>query len=166
MLNHFSEKVSNLMTLKKSHPSHWWEWASIQYNKSMLPYNTFYIVVLSPPDFHGIHIFTKKKRRNMSLNWPSVANTSVQSVSLKEHLHWQRFSPERFLSTTSGSERTLCWLRPSCAAHASSWWRCPPWLTLPTVPGKVFHTCVCVCVCCPCTLWSSISWRGSGVGCP
>ena len=74
-------------------------------------------------------------------------------------------SPKESLSTTSGSGRMLCWLRPFCASHVSSWWRCPPWCTLPSVPGKVSHTCACVGAYCPDTLWSSISLRGSVVGC-
>lgn len=70
------------------------------------------------------------------------------------------------LSTTSGSERRLCWLRPSCAAQTSSWSRYPPARMLPAAPGRASHTCVFVCVCSPCTLWSSTSWRESGVGSP
>lgn len=129
------------------------EW--IQFYKIISnPYYRLYFTAVRPP---AVLWATKCQ----SFPWAHLANmTSVQSVSVKKHFT----NPEGFPSTTSGSERTLCWLQPSCATRTSSWSRCPPSHALPAAPEKAFRTCVCVCVCCPGTLWSSISWRGSAVG--
>lgn len=101
---------------------------------------------------------------NMSLNvqWA----TSVQSTSMRTLLDQQRFWVLNVSFTTSGSERTPCWLQPPCVAHASSWSRCPPSQTPPAAPARVSHTCACVDACCCGILRSSTSWRGSAVGSP
>lgn len=116
--------------------------------------------------FHQRPSFTISTKHNTESFMSLWGQYSIHPVSQSMWGNIELTAFQSWLSTTSGSEQRLCWLRPSCAAQTSSWSRYPPARMLPAAPGRASHTCVFVCVCYPCTLWSSTSWRGSGVGSP
>lgn len=59
-------------------------------------------VVLTPKGFYAVHYL----QLHFEQPWPSDHHDVCPVL--------------RFLSTTSGSGRTLCWTQPSCAARSSS----------------------------------------------